>query len=86
MLQQQLAKQASVIRGQSKLLPSQVRRTEEKQFRFKDLGVKRYSVRKSSGVWRQNSLAIQLSDAGNGEAQIAVLHNESCGVYSKETL
>ena len=50
--------------------------------------MKRYSVRQSSGVWRQNSfLVIQtLSDAGNGEAQIALLHNESYGVYRKETL
>ena len=43
-------------------------------------------MRESSGVWRQNSLAIQLSVAGNGEAQIALLHNESFGVYRKETL
>ena len=54
--------------------------------RAKDLGVKRYSVRESSRVWRQKNLAIQLSDAGNGEAQIALLHNESYGVYRKETL
>ena len=56
--------------------------------RVNDLGVKIYSVRESSGVWRQNRLAIglQLSDAGNGKAQIALLHNEAYGVYRKETL
>ena len=43
-------------------------------------------MRASSGVWRQDSLAIQLSDAGNGEAQIAVLYSESYRVYRKETL
>ena len=42
-------------------------------------------MRESSGVWRQNRLSIQLSDAGNGEAQIACLHNEAYGVYRKET-
>ena len=45
-----------------------------------------FSVRESSGVWRQNSLAIQLSDAGDGEAQITVLHSETYGVYRKEAL
>ena len=52
------------------------------------MGVKSYSVRESSGVWRQNRLSIQLSDTGNWKAQIALLHNETHGVYidRKETL
>ena len=39
-----------------------------------NLGVKRYPVTDASGVWRQNSLTMELSDAGNEDAQIALLH------------
>ena len=38
-------------------------------------------MRDASGVWCQNSFKIQLSDAGNEEVQIALLHNEACTGY-----
>ena len=89
-LQQQLAKQSRVIGGNQKYCLRKFAKLEEA---FKNCTIKSQDGR---GLGREKVLceggfgslaSIQLSDAGNGEAQIALLHViMKHSWYRKETL
>ena len=69
-------KQTSMIGGKQKYLRTKAMSLKTAQLRVKmveDLGVKRYSVREESGVWRQNTV-VRGREWGNGHC---------CATYMK---